>query len=52
LTFGADSGTETMTVSANVAFTGSTLTHNGVNIGSTHEHGGVESGGSNTGAPV
>lgn len=46
---GAGGGTITMT--GNVAITGGSLTHNGVNIGSTHTHSGVISGGDNTGGP-
>ena len=35
-----------------IAFTSTTLTHNGVNIGATHVHGGVTSGSSDTGVPI
>lgn len=36
----------------NVAASGGTLTHNGVNVGDNHQHSGVESGPSNTGGPI
>lgn len=42
---------ENLQVAAKTAITGSTLTHNGVNVGSDHNHSGVKAGGDNTGNP-
>jgi hypothetical protein len=41
----------TVTVNADVAINGGSLTHNGVNVGDTHVHGGVVPGPADTGAP-
>lgn len=38
-------------IDGDVAITGSSLTHNGINVGSTHTHGGVVPGGGSTGGP-
>ena len=40
-----------ISLQGNVAISGGSLTHNGVNIGSTHAHGGVQTGGGNTSGP-
>jgi hypothetical protein len=41
-----------VTIDGNVAVTGSSITHNGVNIGSTHKHTQVQSGAEISGVPV
>ena len=47
----ADGGIESGRGGGSAAFTGGSVTHNGVNIGSTHRHGGVEGGDSTTSVP-
>lgn len=44
--------TGSLTATGGAAFSGGTLTHNGVNIGSDHTHSGVQAGGDDTGEPT